>query len=171
MILESGFYTYGGNMYTIEVSMSASELKWARYFFDLIKVIKSKSKDPNTKVGCVLVGNNKQILSTGYNDFPFGVKNNPSRRKRPRKYSYTVHAEANCLLLAARSGVTTNNTTLYVQALPCNECTKLIIQSGIKRIIYEKSEWAKWKSQKYNEEHMKISLEMLNEAKIEIIGV
>lgn len=147
------------------------DVVWAKYFFELIKVIRSRSKDPNTKVGCIIVGDKYQILSTGYNDFPFGVKNTQERWERPAKYDRVVHAEANSISLAARSGTALNNTTMYMQGIPCNECTKLIIQAGIKRIFYDVEEWAKWCSTKYNKEHTDRSLEMLREANVEIIGV
>ena len=103
-----------------------------------------KSKDPSTKVGAVIVNKHNHIVGLGYNGFPKGVNDHQRRYEdKPTKYSMVVHAEANAILNATQS---LHGCTLYVAPLPpCNECAKLIIQSGIKHVIsYEpKSEvWA-----------------------------
>jgi dCMP deaminase len=153
-------------------NMTESEIKWAKYFFDLIKVIRSKSKDTSTQVGCVIVGSARQIISTGFNDFPFGVENKPERRERPAKYQWTEHAERNAIYLATRSGVSTDGCTIYMMGLPCIDCARGIIQSGIKKLIYDKTEWAKWTSVRYAANvEMALSLEMLKESGVEVIAV
>lgn len=122
-----------------------SETKWIDMFFEMCDVISKKSKDPSTKVGCVIVSDNNSVISTGFNGFPIGVEDcvidtgsgkTSKRYERPEKYLWTAHAEENAIAFAARNGVSTNGATLYVnRMIPCTRCTRLIIQSGIKRVI------------------------------------
>ncbi|MBN1074657.1 cytidine deaminase [Clostridium botulinum] len=98
-----------------------------------------RSKDKNTKVGACIVDRNKKIISTGYNGFISGCKNDdfPSDREGDwlnTKYPYTVHSEANAIYNS--HGKDLRNCVIYVTLFPCNECTKAIIQSGITHIIY-----------------------------------
>ena len=113
------------------------ENTWNDYFFDLCEVISSKSKDPSTKVGAVIVNSGNSIVSTGYNGFPIGVDDSiESRFERPEKYTWTCHAEENAIAFAARNGISTNGATLYCNRLPCcARCTRLAIQAGIRRFI------------------------------------
>lgn len=99
-------------------------------FLDLAAAESRHSKDPNTKVGAVVVGENDQLIAVGYNGFPNGVKNTPERWQRPTKYAFVVHAEANAILRCWTPG-----KTIYLTHPPCQECTKLIIQAGIKRVV------------------------------------
>jgi dCMP deaminase len=103
---------------------------------DLAKQIGSWSKD-RTKIGAVIVDENKRILSQGYNGFPRGIEDNPSRlNDREIKLRYVVHAEMNCIYNACHSGVSLNGSTLYVTGLPiCSECAKGVIQAGVKRAV------------------------------------
>ena len=79
--------------------------KWHDYFLQMVDVVKIRSPDLNTKVGCVIVGDKNQVLSTGYNGMPFGVEATPERLERPAKYIWTEHGDRNAIYLAARSGV------------------------------------------------------------------
>ena len=152
--------------------MTESELRWAKYFFDMITVVRSKSKDPNTKVGCIIVGPDNEVRSTGYNSFPRGICDDvPERLERPEKYLWIEHAERNAIYNAARSGICTKGCTIYMQGLPCMDCARSIIQSGIIRIVYDKAKWAEWNSVKYNEELINKSLAMLAEGQIDVIGI
>lgn len=93
------------------------------------------SKDTSTKVGAVLVGDDKEILLTAFNGPPIGVDDSdPTIFERPRKYLFVSHAEQNIIAFAARNGITTKGKTLFVTHAPCDNCTKSIIQAGIKRI-------------------------------------
>ena len=124
-----------------------SEINWINFFFEVCDVISKKSKDPSTKVGCVIVNSGNSIISTGYNGFPIGVKDDvldlsndeiktSKRYERPEKYAWTSHAEENAIAFAARNGVSLNGATLYVNRMrPCTRCTRLIIQSGIKKVF------------------------------------
>lgn len=113
------------------------EDRWNDYFFDLCEVVSSKSKDPSTKVGAVIVNSGNSIVSTGYNGFPIGVDDGiGSRYERPEKYTWTCHAEENAIAFAARNGISTKGATLYCNRLPCcARCTRLAIQAGIRRIV------------------------------------
>ena len=86
------------------------------------------------KVGALLV-KNKMIISDGYNGTPSGFENKCEDENNVSK-AYVLHAEANAISKVARSHNSSDNATLYVTASPCMECSKLIIQAGIKRVIY-----------------------------------
>lgn len=98
-----------------------------------------RSKDPNTQVGACIVGKNNKIVGIGYNGFPIGCNDDefPWERKanniNDTKYPYVVHAEANAILNSTKD---LHGARLYVGLFPCNECAKLIIQSGIIEVIY-----------------------------------
>lgn len=146
-------------------------MQWHEYFFELNKIIKSKSKDPNTKVGCVIVGPDNEIRSTGYNSFPRGLNDEvPERKERPEKYLWIEHAERNAIYNAARMGTPLAGTTIYMDGIPCLDCARAIIQAGIKKIIYSAEEHAKWNSPKYDSSVMNKSIEMLTECGVEIIS-
>jgi dCMP deaminase len=111
---------------------------WDEHFIKMAELIASKSKDPSTKVGCVVVGPDNEVLSTGFNGFPRGVDEKiDTRWERPEKYSWVIHAEANAVANAARVGVSLKNSKMYMNyaPCPCTSCTQLIIQSGIVTII------------------------------------
>ncbi len=86
------------------------------------------------KVGALVV-KNKMIISDGYNGTPSGFENQCEDENNVTK-SYVLHAEANAITKLARSNNNSENATLYVTASPCIECSKLIIQAGIKRVVY-----------------------------------
>ena len=104
-----------------------------------VAILSSKrSKDPSTQVGACIVNKDKKIVGIGYNGFPHGVDDDefPWGKEGSyvdTKYPYVVHAEPNAILNATSS---LNGCTIYVTLFPCCECAKLIIQSGIKEIVY-----------------------------------
>lgn len=120
-------------------------LSWDEYFMGLAHLSALRSKDPNTQVGACIVSKDLKVVGIGYNGFPRGCNDDdfPWERKAESnlntKYPYVVHAELNAIL---NSNVSLNNCTLYVSLFPCNECAKAIIQSGIKRIVYESDKYA-----------------------------
>ena len=87
------------------------------------------------KVGALIVKNN-MIISDGYNGTPSGFENICEDDENYTKW-YVLHAEANAILKVARSTQTCDGATLYVTLSPCKECSKLIHQSGIKRVVYQ----------------------------------
>ena len=118
---------------------SNNYISWDEYFMGVALLSSMRSKDPNTKVGACIVNKKKRIVGIGYNGFPYGCSDdefpwiNNSKEFLENKYPYVVHAEPNAILNANSS---LDDCTLYVSLFPCNECAKLIIQSGIKEIIY-----------------------------------
>lgn len=128
------FDDYLGGMH---VKTSDLLTKWDKRYLDMACMTSAWSKDPRTQIGAVIVGNNREILSQGYNGFPRGVRDNAERYDdRVTKHRYVVHAELNAILNAARNGTSVAGCTLYINGLPpCNECAKAIIQSGIKRVV------------------------------------
>ena len=111
--------------------------KWDIRFIELAKHISNWSKDPSTKVGCVVVGEDREIRSTGFNGFPRGIEDDDERLlDREKKYLLICHAEENAIMHAARTGVSLKGSTAYVTWPPCSRCARSLIQSGIKEIIY-----------------------------------
>jgi dCMP deaminase len=116
-------------------------MSWDEYFIQMAEFVASKSKDPSTKTGVVIVGPDHEVLSVGYNGFPRGVVDNLERyQDREVKYSLVAHAETNAIFNAARAGVRLKGTTMYTSFGPvtCQECAKGIIQAGIVRLIGRK---------------------------------
>lgn len=117
---------------------------WDDYFLNIAKVVSTRSKDPNTKVGAVIVDRNNKIIGTGYNGMPTGIPSSEIYWERDNenpienKYMYVVHAEANAII---NSLAPTNGNKLYVTDFPCNECAKLIIQSGITDVYYLRNKY------------------------------
>jgi dCMP deaminase len=123
------------------------------------------SKDRSTQVGAIVIGPDNEVRSTGWNGFPRGVDDNiESRHQRPMKYKYTSHAEENAIAQAARIGVALKGCTIMVTSLfPCTTCSRLIIQSGITKVLAPSvTENARW------DEEAVIAMEMLLEAKVVI---
>jgi dCMP deaminase len=143
-------------------------MRWVEYFRKLAHTVKLKSKDKNTQIGAIIVGKDKEIISTGYNSFPRGINDEiPSRQERPEKYFWFEHAERNAIYNAARIGVSTDGTTMYLNCgIPCADCTRGIINAGIVRIFCERGEHGakgiKW------EESAERSWDMLEEAGVEV---
>ena len=117
---------------------STNYISWDEYFMGVAMLSALRSKDPSTKVGACIVNQNKRIVGIGYNGFPCGCSDDEFPWERTgefldTKYPYVVHAEPNAILNSTSS---LQGATLYVSLFPCNECMKLIIQSGIKEIVY-----------------------------------
>ncbi len=141
-------------------------LTWDEYFMGLAHLSALRSKDPNTQVGAAIVDENHRVVSVGYNGFPTGVSDDEFPWSREgdvltSKYAFVVHAELNAILNSQRS---VRGCTIYVSLFPCNECAKAIIQSGIKKIVYE--------SDKYNGVDTNIaSKRMLRAAGVELVRI
>ena len=138
-------------------------LNWDEYFMSLAHLSAVRSKDPSTQVGAVIVDSNNRVVGLGYNGFPRGCDDNKFPWEREgeyldTKYAYVVHAELNAILNANKL---IENCRLYVSLFPRNECSKAIIQSGIKEIIYE--------SDKYKDlDQFKASKKMLEAAGVKL---
>jgi dCMP deaminase len=102
---------------------------------DLAHKTASRSKDPTTKVGCIVTSKDKVVVASGYNGIPQGVADLPERMERPAKYLWTAHAEENAVALAARVGASLRDGSAYVTHHPCSRCARSLIQAGIK-VVY-----------------------------------
>ena len=117
-------------------------LSWDEYFMALAKLSAGRSKDPSTQVGSCIVDNHNRILSIGYNGAPNGFDddkfpwNRNGKCENETKYPYVCHAELNAILNYRGSKKDLEHAKIYVDLFPCNECAKIIIQSGIKEVIY-----------------------------------
>lgn len=140
-------------------------MNWVDYFRNLTHQIKLKSKDQNTQIGAIIVGKDKEIVSTGYNSFPRGLSDNESyRQERPEKYYWFEHAERNAIYNAARIGVSTKGCTMYLSCgIPCADCARGIINAGIRKVFIEKVDSTKGPQWLESQER---SLEMFREADV-----
>lgn len=116
---------------------------WDETFMQICKVIAQRSKDPSTQTGACIVNEKNIIISLGYNGFPRGCSDDNLPWKREgefgdTKYPYVVHSEENAVLNANAS---TEGAKIYCTLFPCNECAKVIIQRGIKEVIYESDKY------------------------------
>mgnify|MGYP000553797187 FL=1 len=139
--------------------------KWDLRFLELARHISDWSKDPSTKVGCVVVGPDREIRSTGFNGFPRGIEDDDNRlQNREKKYPMICHAEENAIMHAARIGISLKGNTAYVTWPPCSRCTRSLIQAGINEVVYpsEVEIPERW------EEDFSIAMEMMEEAGISV---
>lgn len=110
---------------------------WDSRFLLLARHIAEWSKDPSTKVGCVVVGPDREIRSTGFNGFPRGIEDSVERlHDRERKYPLACHAEENAIMHAARIGVSLKGCVAYVTWPPCTRCARSFIQAGLSELVY-----------------------------------
>lgn len=114
-------------------------LSWDEYFMAIALLSAERSKDPNTQVGACVANEQNKIVGVGYNGFPTGCSDDELPWDRTgdylsTKYPYVCHAELNAVLNSISTDL--RNCRIYVGLFPCNECTKVIIQAGIKEIIY-----------------------------------
>lgn len=114
-------------------------ISWDTYFMGVAKLSAMRSKDPSTQVGACIVSKDNKILSVGYNGAPKGFEDDEMPWDREgdflnTKYAYVCHAELNAILNS--HGANLEDSKIYVDLFPCNECAKAIIQAGIKEVIY-----------------------------------
>lgn len=140
--------------------MDIKDLKWHKRYLDVALETAKWSKDPSKKIGSVIVGAMGQIISLGYNGFPRGVADTEERlNNREQKYKYVVHSEMNCIFNAIHNNASTVGATMYVTGLPvCHECSKAIIQVGIKEVVMDTTPVDNW------EESGQLALELFDEA-------
>jgi dCMP deaminase len=110
---------------------------WDEYFMELAKTVSTRATCRRRSVGAVIV-RNRRILSTGYNGAPRGVPHCEEYGcDITQRCQLAAHAEQNAIAQAAANGVSCEGATLYVTCQPCNACAKLIINSGIQRVVFE----------------------------------
>ncbi len=123
----------------------------------MARIWASNSYCKRRQVGALLV-KDKMIISDGYNGTPSGFENECEEENDVTK-SYVLHAEANAITKVAKSNNSSDGSTLYITTSPCMECSKLIIQSGIVRVVFE---------EKYR---ITDGLELLERANIELVHI
>ncbi|XP_023670511.2 deoxycytidylate deaminase isoform X2 [Paramormyrops kingsleyae] len=115
-------------------------LEWPEYFMAVAFLSAQRSKDPSSQVGACIVSQENKIVGIGYNGMPNGCSDDllPWSREGPdklnTKYPYVCHAELNAIM--NKNSYDVKGCSIYVALFPCNECAKLIIQAGIKEVIY-----------------------------------
>lgn len=149
---------------------NSSSPNWDELFMRHVYLIASKSKDPRTKVGAILVYDGR-IISQGYNGPPRNVNDKIAERHiSPKKYFFYEHAERNSLFNCAYCGIKAHGAILFTQGQPCCDCMRGIINSGIKEIVLH-TQWTayeaefgrdKWK------ESFEVSKQMAEEAGVPI---
>jgi len=114
--------------------MDKKQEKYDRAYLKMAKEWGKLSYCKRKQVGALIV-KGKMIISDGYNGTPSGFKNNCEDEENSTKW-YVLHAEANAILKVAASTQSCRGATLYITLSPCKECSKLIHQAGIKRVVY-----------------------------------
>jgi dCMP deaminase len=109
--------------------------KWHKIYIEIAHIISSASYANREKVGAVIVKDNR-IISYGYNGTPYGFDNECEHDNVTKQE--VLHAESNAIAKCAMSNESTKDSTMYLTMSPCFECSKLIIQSGIKAVYYKK---------------------------------
>lgn len=113
-----------------------NKLDYDDYFLTLAYVVAQRSPDPSTKCGAVLVSSERRILSTGYNGPIKGVDDTKVPTERPAKYVHFLHAEENCLLTYSGCIQDLEGSVMYVTGAPCHKCLRMILQKGVREIVY-----------------------------------
>jgi dCMP deaminase len=134
-------------------------ISWDECFMRMAHVIAERSKDPSTQVGAIIVNDSHVVVGVGYNGFPRGIDNDalPWDREgklEDTKYAYVCHAEENAVYNANNK---TEGCKIYCVHFPCNECTKTLIQTGIKEIIYESDKRADFPETKASQKMLKLT--------------
>lgn len=135
---------------------------WDKRFLEAAINVSDWSKDPHRRVGCIIVDDDHNQLSGGYNGFPRGIADDHRLHTKEVKLKLIVHAEANAVAAAARNGHSLKGSTTYITRPPCTQCAALLIQSGVKRVVFlTGTTLSKWESD------WKLAEALLSEAKVE----
>lgn len=114
---------------------------WEEYFMLMADLVSTRSKDPNTHHGCVIVDANHRVISTGYNGCIQHIDDTEIPQTRPEKYHYYVHSEQNAIIFAKQD---LTGCYCFVTGAPCSTCGKMLLQAGISRIYYGKRTFKNW---------------------------
>jgi len=117
----------------LKVEVRSKQLKLDEVFINIAKEVGTLSHCTRSKVGAVLVKDGN-VISFGYNGTPAGMDNGCEENDVTKEE--VIHAEMNAILKAAKSGNAVEGSTLYLTLSPCKECSKLILQSGVKKVVY-----------------------------------
>ena len=114
--------------------MEETKMNWDEYFLKIAETVALKSKDPSSKMGCVIVDRNKRVVSLGYNGLVQGADESKLTLKdRPMKYHFATHSEMNAVIFAHQD---LTGCTIYNRVATCDNCLKYCLQAGIKRFVY-----------------------------------
>ena len=115
--------------------MIDKQREWDEYFMKIAETAAMKSKDPSSKMGCVIVDANKRVVSLGYNGMLQGAdESKMTLSERPMKYYFSIHSEMNALIFAHQD---LTGCTVYNRVATCDNCLKYCLQAGIKRFVYK----------------------------------
>lgn len=110
---------------------------WDTMYMSMCYLMAYRSPDESTKVGAVITTDDHVHVCSGYNGLPRGMENLPEYQVRPEKYFYFEHAERNAIYNGARVGIRMDLAhTLYITWIPCADCARAIVQTGVERVIY-----------------------------------
>jgi len=144
-----------------------SVISWDKLFMTMVYLVAMKSKDAQTHIGAVVVGPDHEIRSTGYNSFVRDLDDSlETRQERPEKYFWFEHAERNAIYNATLMGVSLKNCTMYTNGIPCMDCGRAVVQSGIKHVVVDKW-WDKDNSAKWTESANR-TLQMFKECEVAV---
>jgi len=137
-------------------------MKYEKYFELAETHARLFSKDPRTKVACIILSRESVILSTGYHGMPRGL---PEVWEQPAKDLYVVHAETNAVYNAARVGASLADSIAIVTLFPCLECAKALVQSGVRTVVTKEPDYSdpKWG------ERFRLSKKLFEKADVKII--
>lgn len=142
-------------------------VNWDDYFMSMVYLVAAKSKDKRSHIGAVVVGEDNEIKSTGYNSFVRRLNDNiPERQEKPEKYYWFEHAERNSIYNATLIGTSLKGCKMYTNGIPCMNCARGIVQSGIKEVIVDKF----WDDGNQGDdlENSRRTLEMFNETGVKL---
>lgn len=115
--------------------MDQKQREWDEYFMKIAETVAVKSKDPSSKMGCVIVDKDKRVVSLGYNGMLQGAdESKMTLSERPMKYYFAIHSEMNAILFAHQD---LTGCTIYNRVATCENCLKYCLQAGIKRFVYK----------------------------------
>lgn len=115
--------------------MDQKQRAWDEYFMKIAETVALKSKDPSSKMGCVIVDPKKRVVSLGYNGMLQGAdESKMTLSERPMKYYFAIHSEMNAVLFAHQD---LTGCTIYNRVATCENCLKYCLQAGIKRFVYK----------------------------------
>ena len=115
-------------------TIMSKQSDWDEYFMNIAEAVAAKSKDPSSKMGCVVVDRNKRVVSLGYNGMIQSAdESKMTLSERPMKYYFVIHSEMNAILFAHQD---LTGCTIYNRVATCENCLKHCLQAGIRRFVY-----------------------------------
>lgn len=134
---------------------------WQSFGLGMAEYMASRSKDPSTQVGAVILDPNNRVVGVGFNGFPHGIRDDHRLNDRETKYEMIIHGEMNAILFARRD---LHGCTLYTHPfMPCSRCAVVIIQVGLSCVITPYNDNERW------QESFKLTRALFDEAGVELV--